>query len=126
MVSEKQKQFVLYWMSRYPKESKMLIYTANKQYFDAYKKYLYYGREETPIKKNPFRIYNIVGLSYGFVTDIAYLKTKDGKKEVFVASTIYANNDGVLNDNKYDYETIGYPFLKYLGKTIVEKYKLIH
>lgn len=108
-------------MSRYPRESKIKAYAQNKQYFDAYKKYLFYGREEKPIKSDSPRIYNIVGLSYGFATDIAYIKSKNGKKEFFIAATTYSNIDGVMNDNKYDYESIGFPFLKYLAKQVYNK-----
>jgi hypothetical protein len=28
------------------------------------------------------------------------------------------NNDGIFNDDKYDYETVGFPFMKNLGKLI--------
>ena len=120
-ITIKQRQFLMYWMSRYPRESKIKVYVNNKQYFDAYKKYLFYGREDKPIKSDSPRVYNIVGLSYGFATDIAYIKSKSGRKEYFIAATTYSNTDGVMNDNKYDYETIGLPFLKYLGKRIYNK-----
>jgi hypothetical protein len=122
-ITAKQRQFLMYWMSRYPRESKIKIYTSGKQYFDAYKKYLFYGRGEKPIKSDSLRIYNIVGLSYGFATDIAYVKSKSGRKEYFIAATTYSNVDGVMNDNKYDYETIGFPFLKYLGRQIYNQRK---
>lgn len=120
-ITIKQRQFLMYWMSRYPRESKIKVYVNNKQYFDAYKKYLFYGREDKPIKSDSPRVYNIVGLSYGFATDIAYIKSKSGRKEYFIAATTYSNTDGVMNDNKYNYETIGFPFLKYLGKRIYNK-----
>ena len=122
-ITDRQRQFLMYWMSRYPRESKMKPYTSNKQYFDAYKKYLIYGRDEKSIKADSLRIYNIVGLSYGFATDIAYVKSKSGRKEFFIAATTYSNKDGVMNDNRYDYETIGFPFLKYLGKKIYNQIK---
>lgn len=121
LITIKQRQFLMYWMSRYPRESKIKAYVENKQYFDAYKKYLFYGREEKPIKSDSPRIYNIVGLSYGFATDIAYIKSKSGKKEFFIAATTYSNVDGVMNDNRYDYESIGFPFLKYLAKQVYSK-----
>lgn len=37
-----------------------------------------------------------------------------------LAVTIYVNSDGVLNDDKYDYETIGWPFLYKLGQAIYQ------
>ena len=124
-ITSTQQQFLLYWMSRYPRESKLTQYEDHKQYFDAYKKYLYYGREKTPIKKETFRIYNVVGLSYGFATDIAFIQSKDKKKQFFVAATSYSNSDGVMNDNKYDYDTIGFPFLKYLGAKLCKENKIV-
>lgn len=123
-ITAKQRQFLMYWMSRYPKESRIKNYTSGKQYFDAYKKYLIYGREEKPIKSDSLRIYNIVGLSYGFATDIAFIKATKCKTAFFIAATTYSNNDGVINDNKYDYQTIGFPFLKYLGKEIFNQFKI--
>ncbi len=35
-----------------------------------------------------------------------------------LAATVYVNSDGILNDDKYDYETVGYPFMYQLGQTI--------
>lgn len=33
-------------------------------------------------------------------------------------ATVYVSIDGILNDDKYDYNTIGYPFMYKLGQTI--------
>ncbi|MFM7015143.1 MAG: serine hydrolase [Bacteroidota bacterium] len=120
-MTEKQRKFIMYWMSRYPRESKMNLYADTSKYFDAYKKYFVYGKEANLSADNAFRIYNVVGLAYGFATDIAYMQSNKSKKGIFIAATTYSNNDGVINDNRYDYETIGFPFLKYLGKSIYLK-----
>jgi len=37
-----------------------------------------------------------------------------------LCATIYCNSDGILNDDKYDYETVGYPFMKHLGQLIYD------
>ena len=37
-----------------------------------------------------------------------------------LSATIYCNSDGILNDNKYDYDAIGLPFLEKLGQTVYE------
>ena len=42
----------------------------------------------------------------------------DKKIEFFLSATIYCNKDGILNDDIYDYETIGFPFMKNLGQLI--------
>ena len=35
-----------------------------------------------------------------------------------LSATVYVNSDGILNDNRYDYDSIGYPFMYELGQTI--------
>jgi hypothetical protein len=35
-----------------------------------------------------------------------------------LTATIYVNSDGIINDDKYDYDRIGYPFLYQLGQSI--------
>ncbi|RZK63656.1 MAG: hypothetical protein EOO85_30920 [Pedobacter sp.] len=40
--------------------------------------------------------------------------------EFMVTAVIYCNSDGILNDNKYDYTTVGYPFFSKLGKLLYE------
>lgn len=37
-----------------------------------------------------------------------------------LTATIYVNSDGVMNDNKYDYDSIGYPFMYKLGQCIYQ------
>jgi hypothetical protein len=36
---------------------------------------------------------------------------------------IYCNKDGILNDDNYDYDELGFPFMKFLGQEIY-KYEL--
>jgi hypothetical protein len=31
---------------------------------------------------------------------------------------VYVNSDGILNDNQYDYDELGFPLLKYIGERI--------
>ena len=37
-----------------------------------------------------------------------------------LTATLYVNSDGILNDDKYDYEETGWPFMKELGQTIYQ------
>ena len=45
------------------------------------------------------------------------------KVEFMLSGVIYVNRDGILNDDKYEYEENGYPFFKEVG-TIIYKYEL--
>ena len=64
------------------------------------------------------RVFNKVGWAYGFLTDVSYVIDLKNKVEYMLSATIYVNQDGILNDNKYEYETVGHPFLNELGKSI--------
>ena len=66
------------------------------------------------------RVFNKVGWAYGFMTDVSYVADFKNKVEFMLSATIYVNSDEILNDNKYDYETLGYPFMYALGQTIYQ------
>jgi beta-lactamase class A len=111
-ISEDDRRFVLQYMSQYPRET---VYPAyDTTYYDAYAKFLLFGTENGNLPPH-IRLFNKVGNAYGQLTDVAYIVDFEKKIEFFVSATIYCNSDGILNDDKYDYETIGYPFLKNLG-----------
>jgi hypothetical protein len=44
----------------------------------------------------------------------------DKNIEFMVSATIYCNSDGILNDNTYDYDTLGLPFMKNLGSVLYD------
>lgn len=114
-------QFVYKWMSAYPKESKYPYYDTSI-YYDAYVKYFMFGSEKETIPAN-IRIFDKVGLAYGFLTDIAYIIDTTNKVEFLLSATISCNSDGIYNDDKYDYKTVGFPFFKQLGN-VIYKYEL--
>jgi hypothetical protein len=61
-----------------------------------------------------------VGWAYGFLTDASYVADFKNKVEYMLSATVYVNSDGILNDNKYEYESVGHPFLYQLGQTIYQ------
>jgi hypothetical protein len=105
-------------MGAYPYEGIKTAYSTQTGHFDAYKKYLYYGQDPNAQINPNIRIFNIVGLAYGFAIDSAYIVDFDNNIEFFLTAAIHTNRDGILNDNLYEYATEGMPFLKILGQTI--------
>jgi hypothetical protein len=63
------------------------------------------------------------GWSYGFLTDVAYVVDFKHGVEFMISANIYTNSDGILNDDKYDYDSIGYPFFQQVGE-IIYNYEL--
>ena len=61
-----------------------------------------------------------MGDAYGFLLDIAYVVDTLHKVEFMTSAVIYCNSDGILNDSKYDYDTVGYPFYKHLGEALYQ------
>ena len=112
-------RFVKQYMSQLPTESVYPPYSADTAYWPAYCKFLMYGAAKGPLPLN-IRIFNKVGDAYGFLTDVAYIVDFDKQIEFMLSASIYCNADGILNDDKYDYETVGYPFMKQLGQLIYE------
>ncbi len=110
--------FIYKYMSQMPTESTFPHYDST-EYYDSYCKFLLYGSEKAKIPSN-IRIFNKVGNAYGFLTDVAYIVDLENNIEFALSATIYVNKDEIFNDDKYEYATIGFPFMKNLGKTIYE------
>lgn len=111
-------QYLYKVMSEWPSESRFPSYDT-AEYFDSYTKFFLFkaGRTKPP---DHIRVFNKTGWSYGFLTDVAYIVDFKHNIEFMLSGVIYVNSDGILNDNKYEYESIGYPFFKEIGNIIYD------
>ena len=109
--------FLRRYLHATPHESGFHPYAAAR-YFDAYKKYLYYGRNPNLPSQSALRIYNIVGMSHGYLADVAYFADSLHQSEFMLSAVLYVNHDGIINDGAYEYDSIGLPFLAQLGRSI--------
>ena len=105
--------FLYQFMSKYPQESDFPYYGS--KYEDDYCKFLMFGGTKKAIDRN-VRIFNRIGEAYGFLVDMAYIVDFEKKIEFVLGAVIYVNENEILNDGVYEYETIGYPFMRDLGK----------
>lgn len=116
-LSADDQQLLRQYMSAYPGSSRFPAYDT-LEYFDSYAKFFFKaGRGRIPAS---VRIYNKPGWSYGFLTDAAYVTDTARGIEFMLSAVIYVNSDGILNDNRYEYEQIGYPFFHELYRVIYE------
>jgi beta-lactamase class A len=115
-LSNEDRNFLLQWMHTTPTESSYPTYDSS-EYYPAYAKFIMLGSEKGPIPSN-IKIFSKAGDAYGFLLDNTYIIDTDAKVEFMLSAVIYVNADGILNDNTYDYRTIGLPFMKNLGNTI--------
>lgn len=118
-ISEEDRKFVLKYMSQLPTETKFPDYNSDTTYYDAYCKFLVYGGERGEMLKN-IRIFNKVGDAYGYLIDNAYVVDFENKVEFMLSAVINTNTDSIYNDSKYEYEKLGFPFMKNLGKLIYD------
>ena len=110
-------QFLYQYLSQYPSEASYPKYDTTA-FYDSYVKFFF--RDSTQRMPSHVRVFNKVGWSYGFLTDVSYIADFKNGVEYMLAVTVYVNSDGILNDGKYDYDSIGYPFLYQLGQTIYQ------
>ena len=119
-LSDQDYNFLRYWMSRFTFEDIGIEYQKDSQYFDSYNKFFIYGDSTNTIDRK-IRIYNKVGVAYGALTDISYIRDYQKKIEFFLSATIYVNQNQIVNDNIYEYDDVGIPFLAELARQV---YKL--
>ncbi|NBB19245.1 hypothetical protein GVN20_07750 [Runella sp. CRIBMP] len=111
-------KFLHQYLSQFPGETNYPKYDGT-QYYDSYVKFFFQDSTHHQLPEG-VRVFNKVGWAYGFLTDASYVADFKNKVEYMLSATVYVNSDGILNDNKYEYESVGHPFLYQLGQTIYQ------
>ena len=107
-------------MSRTPPEVEVPYYDRD-YYYDSYCKFLMYGDLKGEMSDR-IRIYNKVGLAYGTLTDVAYIKRSGGG--VSFGCNGLVNHNQIFNDGEYEYDDLGIPFLgAWAGRTNMKTLK---
>ncbi|WP_405207528.1 serine hydrolase [Aquimarina sp. LLG6339-5] len=119
-ISERDRDFMIKAMKTLPYEAGY----DRKEYYDGYVKFFMFGDTKKDIPKH-IEIYNKVGYAYGYLTDCAYIIDKKNNAEFILSATIHVNENEIYNDDNYEYDEIGIPFLAQLGRMIhdLEKQK---
>lgn len=117
-IKEKDRKFILFSMQNLPKNAGY----NSTEYYDSYGKFLMFGDSKDPIPPT-IKIYNKIGQAYGTLTDCAYVVDAENKIEFMVSATILVNKNQIFNDDTYEYEEIGLPFLAELGRQLYDKNK---
>ena len=115
-IPEPMREQVLKIMAMMPRQSADPIY-PEAEYPDGYGRFFILGDVKTR-KPESLRLIGKVGEAYGYLTDVEYITDNSSEWECLLSANIYVNADGIFNDDKYEYETIGYPFLAALGRAV--------
>ncbi len=117
-LSKKDYEFLYKSMGMLPAESDFPKYDT-KEYYDSYVKFFMFGDQKEPMPKH-IRILNKPGSAYGYLIDCAYIIDFEKKIEFFLTAIIHVNENGIYNDDQYEYDQIGVPFMAELGRKIYE------
>ena len=110
--------FLWHYMGIFPRECDYPRYDT-ATYYDGYAKFFLFGDRQNR-QDGAVRVFNKIGEAYGTLTDVAYIADFEQKVEFILAATILCNADDVFNDDQYDYEAIGLPFLAKLGRAVYQ------
>ena len=112
-------RFLYKEMSILPRQSDYPSFPDYNKYYDGYCKFFLFGNTKDKIPDN-IKIFNKVGLAYGFVIDNAYIVDTKNNIEFLLTAVIYSNSNQTMIDDVYDYEKISIPFLASLGRIIYD------
>jgi hypothetical protein len=118
-LTQADRDFLLQYLSQYPAETNYPHYFRDTTYYDAYCKFLMFGEDRARIPER-LRIFNKVGDAYGYLIDNAYIVDFENGVEFMLSAVINTNTDGIFNDGKYEYITLGFPFMKELGLVVYD------
>lgn len=114
-------RFLYQYLSQFPSETNYPKYDT-ATYYDTYVKFFFMDSVNKTMPEG-IRVFNKVGWAYGFLTDISYVADFKHHVEYMLTATVYANSDGIFNDDKYDFETVAHPFMYNVGQAVY-KYEL--
>ena len=115
---EEDYKFLQYWMSRNTLESNDPDYSSDPDLYDSYVKFFIYGDQKGTMT-DEVRIFNKVGDAYGTLTETAYIQDRASAIEFLLTATVHVNENQIFNDNIYEYDSIGFPFMAGLGRAIL-------
>ena len=116
-MTESDRLFLLQYLSQYPSETNYPKYDS-AHFYDSYVKFFF--QDSTHSMPKHIRVFNKAGWAYGFLTDVSYVLDTKNNIDYMLSATVYVNSDGVVNDSKYDEETVGFPFLNKIGTAFYE------
>ena len=108
-----QREILFNYMSGYPEN----FGYDQKEFPYYFNKFFIYGDKKLELDEN-IKIYNKVGFAYGQLSDVAYIKKKN--ISIILTATIDVNTNNIYNDDEYDYDSIGFPFLAEISREIIK------
>jgi hypothetical protein len=118
-LTDDDRRFLYSSMSMLPRESEDPAYPDRDEYYDSYVKFFLFGDSKEAIPPR-FRIFNKVGDAYGYLIDDAYVVDFESGVEFLLTAVLQVNANQIYNDDTYEYDEVGMPFLARLGRAVYE------
>lgn len=80
------------------------------------------GAAQAAVPGHRVRVFGKGGRAYGFSVENSYVADETTGRSVFVAAVVYANDNGTLNDDRYEYEAVADPFIARVGKLVAQSF----
>jgi hypothetical protein len=65
-------------------------------------------------------VFGKTGMAYGSLSEVAWVVDRDSGAECLLAARILVNADGIYNDDRYEYDDIGLPFLAAWSRAVLD------
>ena len=101
-----------------PRESTSPIY-PEADYPDGYARWFFVG-DGAARYPDGLSVSGKSGMAYGSLSEVAYVVDRDSGAEFMLAASILANADGIFNDDRYEYDSIGIPFMAAWARAVLE------
>jgi hypothetical protein len=115
-LSDRQFELLQLALAQYPRESTNPAY-ERERYPDDWVKFLLPGLTRV-LPQERWLVQNKVGRAYGFSIENAYVEDRQTRRAFALSAVVYTNNDGVLNDDAYEYKTVADPFFADLAEVV--------
>lgn len=103
-------------MGAFPRELKNATINTNGIPDHYYKFFLHPASMNT--KDGGLRIYNKVGIAYGFICDVSFVDDPANDVQYFISAAMLAKKDNVMDNGKYNYNDLGIAVLRKIGAMI--------
>jgi Beta-lactamase enzyme family len=101
-----------------PRESTSPRY-PEAEYPDGYARWFFVGDGKARYPDG-LSVFGKSGMAYGALSEVAYVVDRDSGMECMLAASIRVNADGILNDDRYEYDTIGIPFMAAWSRAVLD------
>lgn len=123
-ITENQRETIIKFLKTSPLHPNTSDYSDTSVFHPNFLRFTLFGRDKN-IQYPNIEYFNKSAMAYGFLADCSYLKDTVNNVEFFLSIYMYVNKDEILNDNKYEYDDVGVPFMKKFGELIYSRMKKV-